>query len=178
MSVLSRPSPHRARRIGSALFIPLIVWPTTWLLLLSTGWLTTYSHAWTQWISLFRPAVIELQIEGAQVYPTAGLAAQVRIGGSVLCQTEILEASNASTQRRQIRLPLRAFGPLEIRLATVDAQGCTQASGIGRLQAAGEESLALPIQLLPLPQKICPSTRSPGASVEQDPHDPYVAGQD
>lgn len=155
------PGPRRLRlgprRLSPALFVPLIVWPATWLLLCSTSLLNVYSYAWAQWMSFFRPAVIELQIDDANRPEAEVLAAQVRLGGRVISQTELAVSSTSSKVSRQIRLPLRAFGPLEVRLASVDARGCTVATGIGQLQAAGEVNLTVPIQLLSLSSTHCPS---------------------
>ncbi len=178
MSADACPDSRRARRFSSALFIPLIVWPVTWLLLISSGRLNTYACAWTQWVSFFHPSRIELQIDGAEHLQAGVLMAQVRLGDRVLCQTEIGTGGLHGPERRQLQLPLRAFGALEIRVASVDAQGCTQASGIARLHTAGEDRVALPIRLLPLRQKHCSRAEPADLHHHAQGGEPSIAGQD
>lgn len=155
MSAHPHANRHSQGRLFTWILVPTLFWSAIWILLCSSWLLNFYSYAWTHWISLVRPAVIELQIDGGD-HPRIGvLAAQVRLAGNVLFQTVLPIEGASPIGRSQIRLPLRAFGLLEVRLATIDAQGCTDAAGIGRLHAAGEEVLAIPVQLFYLQHKYC-----------------------
>ena len=112
-------------------------------------------------MQLYKPSQIDLQVDGASLPHGTLLSAQLRVDGMVLEQASSLHYPTDGVSMHPIALSLRPIGQLEVRVAAMDDRGCVQASGVTKLRALAEPSLQVPVRLVPLATRYCPTVRPP-----------------
>ena len=156
MKAASPPEPTRARRrILPVVFVPILFWFFMMTFMCQSD-CASYQRNLLLYVGhTYRRSLIDVALSSPLPEGSHQIAAQVRLGSLPVVQSSLAKQAGAPLTKLQISLPLRPAGPLEVRLAALDINGCVRGSGIAEVRAEGAELIHVSIRIFPALDSRC-----------------------